>query len=220
MGYNPLLKPIVRSPLLPDLLKELQAIWQDEQKRRQAFYDWVTPDVKAEFIEGEIIVHSPVRNKHNIVLQYIYRLISIYVDIRDLGYIGYEKIMCRLERNDYEPDLVFFKKEKAKAFTDDQTIFPVPDLVVEVLSNTTEERDRGVKFLDYAHNGVQEYWIVDADTQQLEQYLNKEGAFDLHAAFTLRGLLNCPTIDGFEVDIRSFFDKKNHLNTLEMMTKK
>jgi Uma2 family endonuclease len=34
---------------------------------------------------------------------------------------------------------------KAQAFTRDQTKFPVPDLVVEILSDSTEAIDRGVK---------------------------------------------------------------------------
>ncbi|GAB2598351.1 Uma2 family endonuclease [Spirosoma areae] len=38
---------------------------------------------------------------------------------------------------------------------------PAPDLVIEVLSKSTARRDRGVKFTDYAANGIAEYWIVN-----------------------------------------------------------
>ncbi|MEY4539280.1 MAG: hypothetical protein RLZZ306_1037, partial [Bacteroidota bacterium] len=36
---------------------------------------------------------------------------SIYSDIHQLGFVGIEKIMITLTRNDYEPDICFFKKE-------------------------------------------------------------------------------------------------------------
>lgn len=61
------LRPIVKSPDMPQLLRELQDIWEAEQLRRNDFYDWVNPNVKAEFIDGEVVVHSPVRLKHNLV---------------------------------------------------------------------------------------------------------------------------------------------------------
>ena len=173
--YREILEPIVRSPQLPILLKELEQIWKEEQIRRQEFYDWVTPDIKAEFIEGEIIVHSPVRSKHNTVLGNISRLIGVFVLSKDLGYIGVKKIMCRFSRNDYEPDMVFFDATTAKEFIEDQTIFPVPQLVVEVLSKSTEDRDRGVKFQDYESHNVQEYWIVDVKKGEIIAFKMENG---------------------------------------------
>ena len=57
--------------------------------------------------------------------------------------------------------------------------FPPPDLVVEVLSESTEKRDRGVKFEDFAAHGVGEYWMIDADKETLEQYLPGADGFEL-----------------------------------------
>ena len=45
-----------------------------------------------------------------------------------------------------------------------------PDLVVEVLSDTTAKRDRGIKRERYTRFGVPQYWVVDADMQQIEVY--------------------------------------------------
>ena len=64
--------------------------------------------------------------------------------------------MVSLTRNDYEPDICFFGVAKAAQLTPDQMRFPVPDLVVEVLSETTQAVDRGVKFDDCAAHGVAE----------------------------------------------------------------
>jgi Uma2 family endonuclease len=116
---------------------------------------------KAEFINGEIIIQSPVKMMHWKALENLSTLLSVYVKFSDLGYIGTEKVMIALERNDYEPDIVFFSKAKALQFTEDQVLFPAPDFVVEILSKKTASIDKKVKKKDYAAHGIGEYWIVD-----------------------------------------------------------
>lgn len=215
--YKAILEPIVRSPEMPILIKELQQIWEQEQTRRQQFYDWVTPDIKAEFIDGEIIVHSPVRSKHNTVLGNISRLIGFFVLSNDLGYIGVEKIMCRFSRNDYEPDMVFFDTKIAQNFTEDQTIFPVPQLIVEVLSNSTEDRNRGVKFQDYQNHKVQEYWIVDAYKNVLEQYILENNKYVLKHKLDEDATIESKVITDFKAPVKAFFDEKANIQAIQKL---
>lgn len=108
----------------------------------------MSPGVKAEFINGEIVLHSPVKKRHFSVTDLLSSLLSFYVRINKLGRVATEKAMIALTRNDYEPDLVFFSKEKYDTFTDDQMLFPAPDFVVEILSKKTAARDRGLKKQD------------------------------------------------------------------------
>jgi len=54
----------------------------------------------------------------------------------------------------------------------------VPELVVEMLSPSTRERDQQLKRELYEQNRVPEYWTVDADNQLLSCYrLSSEGAY-------------------------------------------
>ncbi len=217
MSHSPILEPILNSPGLPRLMDELAEIWNDEQKRRQEFYDWVSEDVKAEFIGGEIVVHSPVRRKHNIVLGFLYRILSIYQDKIGNGFVGYEKIMIHLDRNDYEPDLVYFNSEKTQNFTDDQTLFPAPDLVVEIFSVSTEERDRGIKLKDYALNGIPEYWIIDADIEVVEQYLLEDENYHLHQKLSKKDTLRTSSFDGLEIPVKAIFSANENYNYLQLL---
>jgi Uma2 family endonuclease len=78
-----------------------------------------------------------------------------------------------------EPDICFFRKDVSDKFTENQTLFPAPDFIVEILSDSTEHRDRGVKFKDYQAHKIEEYWIIDPENQTLEQYHLKGDFYDL-----------------------------------------
>ncbi len=174
------LKPVKKSPLLPKLLEELQWFWQDEQLRRKEFYEWLTPNVKAEWIEGEIIMHSPVSLEHNRVTGNLFFIIRHFLfKSHDKGYLGIEKILTRFSRNDYEPDICYYSAEKAQKFYANQNVFPVPDFIVEVISKSTEKHDRETKFADYELHRVKEYWIVDPIVETIEQYILQGDKYEL-----------------------------------------
>jgi Uma2 family endonuclease len=65
-------------------------------------------------------------------------------------------------RNVVEPDLIIVSKERQHIITE-RAIEGVPDVVVEILSPGTSERDRHFKRRLYEQYRVPEYWIVDPD---------------------------------------------------------
>ena len=156
-----LVTEILDAPDARLIIARVQALLDDEAQRRKTFYEWLRDDIKAEFINGEVIMHSPVRRGHLRASKHLFKLLDEYIDQHDLGEADVEKALVTLTRNDYEPDICFWRKEIADAFTDDTMQHPAPDLVVEVLSKSTSKRDRGIKFEDYAAHGVAEYWLVD-----------------------------------------------------------
>lgn len=197
---------LVKCPDAVLVVKRFESYLKEEQLKRQAFYEMLHENVKAEFINGQVILHSPVRLKHLKVSSNISKVLLNYVTEKRLGFVGIEKMMIELSRNCYEPDIVFFGKEKADSFQDDQKLFPVPDLVVEILSESTRENDYGIKFKDYAAHGVKEYWIVCPDEQQVEQYVLQNGLFVLVEKLLQKGHLKSYVISGFETDVASFFN--------------
>jgi Uma2 family endonuclease len=211
-----MLAPLRASPFLPEAVNELSALLAAERQRRDKFYQEMTPEMKVEFIEGEVILHSPARNVHLDVTMRIAKLLSSYVDDRDLGEIKVEKCLVVFPRNDYEPDVVFFGREKAATLGGNTMKFPVPDLVVEVLSESTEARDRGVKFQDYEAHGVQEYWIVDAEQRVIEQYVLTNGRYDLKMK-SGTGTLSSGVLTGFSVSVEAFFDSKANTEALRTL---
>ena len=145
---------ILALPNAPQQINALYDAMQAEKQRRHDFRQWITPSIKAEFINGEVILHSPVRKRHFSVTDLLSSLLSFYVRAKKLGRVATEKALIALTRNDYEPDLVFFSTEKYATFTEEQMLFPAPDFVVEILSKSTASKDRGIKKQDYAAHGI------------------------------------------------------------------
>ncbi len=204
---------IIDSPRLPQYVKELKQVLVDERRRRQQFFEHVTEEQKAEFINGRIVVHSPVRLEHNAASFGLAKLIGAYVEKHALGFVGHEKLMISLTRNDYEPDICYFKAAKAAKFKPTQMKFPAPDLVVEVLSASTEKIDRGIKFEDYAAHGVDEYWIVDPSKRTVEQYRLSGSRYTLEHKLKT-GSIRSEVIEGLKIPVRAAFDAKENVKAL------
>jgi Uma2 family endonuclease len=207
---------LAASPKLVLYLREIERMLADEQRNRERFYNTITEQQKAEFINGEMIMHSPVKKMHNDACSLLLNLVANYVRVHQLGFVGFEKILIALTRNDYEPDVCFFGQHKARTFTPDQMKFPAPDFIAEILSPSTEANDRGVKFEDYAAHGVQEYWLLDPQTATIEQYHLVDGAYQL-VLKSNNGTVTSIAIAGFVVAVRALFDEQENLRALQAL---
>lgn len=208
------LNELLRSPRIYEYAREIETALEREARKRREFYEQMTEGEKVEFINGEIIHHSPVLLRHNQAVKHLLVLLDTYVRFQNLGFVGFEKILISLSRNDYEPDLCYFRPEKAAEFTADQMHFPAPDFVVEVLSPSTEANDRGVKFEDYAAHGVEEYWIVDPKAETIEQYKLTSEGFQL-VVKVKDGPLESLIIPGFNIPVRAIFDDAQNRAALQ-----
>jgi Uma2 family endonuclease len=207
MSNMDLVEKLKKAPDAYKIVDEITRMLEAEKAKRKEFYDLVHENVKAEFINGDIIFHSPVKNKHWLASYRICSNLMPYVNSNKLGVVGTEKVMIRCSRNDYEPDIVFFRKEISDAFSPDQMLFPPPDLAVEILSPSTENTDREIKFADYAAHGVAEYWIVDTDQKSIEQYLLEGTQYKLNVKLTGDGILHAKVVEGFSLTIAEVFEK-------------
>ncbi len=210
------LTALLASPALPELIHEAKVAWEREQKLREKFRADITPEHKWEFIQGEVIMHSPALNRHLLATQRFFSVLNAYVTTRRCGEVRIEKALTVFPRNDYEPDVVFFGPAKQPLICPDTLLFPIPDFVVEVISPSTEERDRGIKFQDYAMHGVAEYWIVDPVAETVEAHRLADGVYPL-ASRQAAGLLASETVPGFEIPIRAIFDEAENLAALRRM---
>ena len=83
------------------------------------------------------------------------------------------------------PDLAGWRRERLPELPRDQRFEVVPDWVCEVLSPSSESKDRQVKMPIYAHYRVGFAWLVDPLKQMLEAFESRDG--DWHPLGTWRG---------------------------------
>lgn len=211
-----LLEKALQMPDAYIFIDRLQAALELENASRKHFYEIVEENRKMEFINGEIYYHSPVRLWHNEATGYLYQMLDAYVRRQKIGKVGIEKLLVSLTRNDYEPDVCFWGNEKAGAFQRRQAQFPAPDFVAEVLSDSTAENDRGVKYQDYESHGVQEYWIVDPEKQVIEQYVLEGEQYELRMKAS-DGMVRSVAVEGFSIPVRAVFDEQENARVLAQL---
>lgn len=206
MQRENLLAELMAKPDAVLIMDALKTSLDAEIPLRKGFYDLNHDNFKAEFINGEVFFHPPHSYPEWNANARISSMITNYIRNKKLGIIGMNKVLISLTRNDYEPDIVFFKKEKSDRFSPEQMLFPAPDLAIEILSPSTEKNDREIKFWDYASHGVEEYWIVDPEKKTIEQYLLSNGTYNLNVKLQAEGILHCVVVDGFQLDAGTIFD--------------
>lgn len=143
---TPEIAELLDSAALPDYVEKMSARLASERVLRERFYDAIDEGTKAEFINGEVIMHSPDRAEHILTRKRLEKLLDSFVEAHGLGLLLSEKALCVFPRNDYMPDICFWLPEKAGSIGADTRKFPQPDFMVEVLSGSTERVDRGKKF--------------------------------------------------------------------------
>jgi len=213
-----LIGKLKQRPDLKGIADTLQSILQEEAKLREEFYNTITEDDKAEFINGEVIMHSPVKLEHLECGRLLMNLLLNYTLRFELGEVYQEKMMVQLSRNSYEPDIAFFTKEKAQKFAPGQMLFPAPDFIAEIISPSTEKNDRGVKFDDYALHNVAEYWIIDPATKSLEQYLLTGNDYTLEFKGK-DGKVTSSILKNFSIDVKAIFNKAENIKALQDLLK-
>lgn len=131
-------------------------------------------DLKAEFLDGELIVHSPATLRHEDVAGFLFLVLRDHVSRNKLGHVWGSNAVVQLGPNRYfSPDVSYLSLGHDARIQNERVVGPV-DLAVEVLSKSTRRYDRGDKLAAYMDGRVPEIWLVDPD----------EGRWDVHA---LRG---------------------------------
>ena len=62
---------MLKDPSLPLVIERMQNYLNEEAKLREKFYNDIDETQKAEFINGEIILHSPATYVHNLVMKHL-----------------------------------------------------------------------------------------------------------------------------------------------------
>jgi Uma2 family endonuclease len=167
----------------------------------EEFLDWADEDTHAEWVDGDVIIMSPASSRHQRISSFLHCVIKIFVEVRGLGEILPDGIQMRVgpKRSGREPDLLFVAKENLSRIKEAYVDGPA-DLVVEIISPDSVERDRIAKYREYEQGGVREYWLIDPLRDEAEFYQADPNARYRLAALEPDGRYHSAVLEGFRLD--------------------
>jgi len=105
------------------------------------------------------------------------------------------------QRRVVQPDVLFIAKTRRGIIKD--CIDGVPDLVMEVISEHSWQRDRIEKKALYEQAGVAEYWIVDPDSETIEVFTMASGVYQLQSRATKAQTAKSKLLPGFGISFKT-----------------
>jgi len=160
-----------------------------------------------EIIDGEHYVTAAPFVPHQDLLVRLTVRLGAWVEDHQLGRFLIAPTDVILSPCDIvQPDLLFISRERASIVTQKNVQGP-PDLVGEILSDSTRRLDQEVKRKIYARFGVREYWLIDRSSRTIQVWEHAEGSFRLRANLSTaaRDILSTPLMPGLEIRLAEIF---------------
>lgn len=140
---------------------------------------------------------------HQRLVKKLLRFLSDYVETDDLGEVFVSPVDVVFDEfNVCIPDISYVQKSRMSIVTE-KRIDGAPDLMIEIISPSTEKVDRELKYKRYMFFGVKEYWLVDPVEQSIE-------IFDLAQdkcliKISTEGQISSMLLPGLQLDIADLF---------------
>jgi Uma2 family endonuclease len=182
----------------------------------EQFLEWLDEDTWAEWVDGEVILMSPVNDEHQSLAMYLKVMMGFYVNSRGLGTVLDEPFQMKSGPNlpGRSPDILFVSAERQHLIQRHFLNGPA-DLVVEVISPESRARDRGEKYYEYEQAGVREYWIIDPERKQVEFYVLSEKGIYQPAFVGHEGEYRSAAIEGFWLRVEWLWERPPMLEVIK-----
>jgi Uma2 family endonuclease len=186
---------------------------QKGKKRRMTyarFRDMEIPDGDTsiyELINGQIVKRASPNSPHQEVSGNLFLAIGNFIKKKKLGklYAAALDVYFDEETAGVQPDLLFVSKDREFIIHENNGIVGAPDLVIEIVSPGSVDKDRSVKKDVYERFAVKEYWIVDPAYQSIEVYRMVDDRYQLFSFAEREGKVKSTVLPGFELEVKKVF---------------
>jgi Uma2 family endonuclease len=163
-------------------------------------YEQITDeDIKCEFVDGELIMHSPASPEHEELGSFVNALLRIRVDELGFGRVYGPNVVMQLGERRFSPDASVLRNENLGRIVDrpsPRVVGPM-DLVVEILSKSTRDYDQRTKLPAYRDGLVPEIWFIDPKQRQFTVDVLRGHDYDRHVLST--GRWNSVSLPGIAI---------------------
>ena len=173
----------------------------------QDYFDLPESEDRYELIDGELYMAPTPIPEHQIFVYYLAKVIEEFVTRYRLGrmIISPQDVVLS-DDIVVQPDIMFVSNESLHIIKWGHYVQGAPDLVVEVLSPSTERFDRTIKRERYANFGVREYWIADIVGRTVEVNASSGDKFEVVGVYGEGDTFESPLLPGLTVDISDVFE--------------
>lgn len=159
-----------------------------------------------EITEGDLLVSPAPIPLHQRIVSNLLAELLLFVRLHRLGEVLVAPCDIVLSRHTVlEPDLLFVSRSRLHIIGEKNITGP-PDLVVEVLSESTAHVDRHIKPKQYALYGVPELWLIDAEATTMQIFRLQENAYELSARLISGQNITSPLFPGFSLLLDSLWE--------------
>lgn len=185
------------------------------EKARYTFADVLTWDEneRIEVINGEMVMMATPSRIHQGIVAELTRQFGNYLEGKRCKVYPAPFAVRLLERDGDSPDDVDTMVEPDLSIVCDKSKLDkhgckgAPDLIVEVLSPSTQRHDRFVKLALYQRAGVREYWIVEPETQTVQVYTLENGILQPRAFYGAGDVAKVNVLEGCFVELNKVFSE-------------
>ena len=176
-----------------------------------ADYMAMTPDVpygpRYQLINGELIEMAGPAHRHQAFVKELLIVMTLRARELDIGETCVSPYDVAIDQfNTFQPDLLYVSNGRREIF-DGHGITGAPDVVVEVLSDSTRRRDLTEKLPVYGTTGVQEAWVADLDAETVSQYVGDGQTLALARVYGAQDTLTSEAMPGVSIDLAPIFDR-------------
>lgn len=166
----------------------------------EQFDELVDEDVRAELIDGVMIVHSPVSPRHDVLGDFVRSLLRNFARRKRLGKVIGPDVLVRIARGrKFSPDGFFFKQARLPRSLPEKHFEGAPDLVLEILSPHNRSHDLEVKRPAYRKAGVREIWLIDWESEEV--LIDRRRKRGYSTVQTGEGRVESDAMSGFWIDL-------------------
>ena len=190
-----------------------------DKNKRYTYEDYLTWDfdIPYELIDGipypkygsepyEIVAMAGTARGHQMVRGEIERQLRNFLKGKQCEVFS-ENFDVRPDANDekvtVQPDIIVVC-DLSKV--DDRGVKGPPDLVIEVLSQKTQKKDKTTKLKLYQKAGVKEYWLVNPRSIYVDVFILEDGKYGLPLSYSYEDTVDVHVLEGCTINLQEVFE--------------
>ncbi|GHV35306.1 hypothetical protein AGMMS4952_27620 [Spirochaetia bacterium] len=180
-----------------------------KEKEHYTYADYLEwgENYRAEIINGEVYEMSPPLTIHQRISMRLSVKFSTFLKGKTCEVFAAPfgvRLFPEHDQSDdtvLEPDLVVICDASK---IDERGCNGAPDLVIEILSPSTSNKDKMLKFNLYLEAGVREYWIIDPEKRLVQVNLFEKGHY-ASSTYGIADAVPVTVLPGLTIDLKTIF---------------